>query len=113
MEERLRKELQECNRKLSLTAGSRERALEANFHEQIQTTDDLRSEVIELRQERDHLMNQVKSYGDHIANISVAHNNLVLSAQNISHQNTQLKLINAQLEKRITELMANLTVLQL
>jgi hypothetical protein len=34
MEEKLRKELQECNRKLSLTAGSRERALEANFHEQ-------------------------------------------------------------------------------
>ena len=34
MEEQLRRELQECNRKLSLTAGSRERALQANFHEQ-------------------------------------------------------------------------------
>lgn len=113
MEEKLRRELQECNRKLSLTAGSRERALEANFHEQLQTADDLRSEVVELQQERDHLMNQVKSYGDHIANIGAAHNNLILSAQNISHENTQLKLINAQLEKRITELMASLAVLQL
>ena len=50
-------------------------------------------------------MNQVKSYGDHIAN-------LVQRAQNISHENNQLKLINAQLEKRILELMASLAVLQ-
>ena len=58
-------------------------------------------------------MNQVKSYGDHIANLGNTYNNLVQRAQNISHENNQLKLINAQLEKRILELMASLAVLQL
>ena len=98
MEEQLRKELQECNRKLSLTAGDRERSLKENFHNQIETTSQLRTEVIELR-------NQIKSYGDHIANIGTA-------LQNISQENAQLKLINAELEKTNIELMASLTVLQ-
>ena len=103
MEEQLRKELADCNRRIALTSGSRERALEQNFYEEVQIN-------ARITKENDELKSQVKQYSDYLTQISPKYNEAVTETQKLMRiinyhgqtiQNQTLRI--QQLEQMIVE----------
>ena len=95
--ERLRKELDECNRKLHLAASSREQALQTNFQTQVQAAHSLRQEIVAMQttiDERNQALGHLKGNYDGLAS----------AYENLKNISTQLRRAYDSQEKHLEQL---------